>query len=316
METKQNPTGSGEPQAIEQILENYFATSSEPLAAAFRTQHAETYETNGDEGDECTLPCKEDEGDGSNLLCKDAEGDGSNPPCKDAEGDGCALPCKSDEAKGQNPLCNNNEVVESDGCTLPRKDAESDGSIQLCNSDEANGQNPLCKEAEGNGSNPLCNSDEVVEIYESNLLCNSDEAQGQNPLCNSDEEAEGDERNTLFKDVFPNTELDVNLKLLTRSCRRMNIGEVLPGAIIRDGEGHFTFIERAFERKEKSLIKRNPHVLQLHYINVKRKDDGTLYPTFNRPAFTQHFTFQDFCRKAARELLMVAGSVKEEELNK
>ena len=223
METKQNPTGSGEPQAMEQILENYFATSNEPLAVAFRTQHAETYETNGDE---CTLPCKEDEGDGSNLLCKDAEGDGSNPPCKDAEGD------------------------------------------------------------------------------------------GSNPLCNSYEDAESDEQNTLFKDVFPNTELDVNLKLLTRSCRRMNIGEMLPGAIIRDGEGHFTFIEKAFERKEKLLIKRNPHVLQLHYINVKRKDDGTLYPTFNRPTFTQHFTFQDFCRKAARELLMVAGSVKEEELNK
>ena len=151
-----------------------------------------------------------------------------------------------------------------------------------------------------------------AETYQKNEA----EGNGCNLLCNSDEDAEGDERNTLFKDVFPNTELDVNLKLLTRSCRRMNIGEVLPGAIIRDGEGHFTFIERAFERKEKSLIKRNPHVLQLHYINVKRKDDGTLYPTFNRPVFTQHFTFQDFCRKAARELLMVAGSVKEEELNK
>lgn len=223
METKQNPTGSGEPQAIEQILENYFVTSNEPLAVAFRTRHAESYQKNGAESD------------GSNTLYN---GDGSNLLCKNVEGDGCALPCKSDEAKGQNPLCNNNEDVESD------------------------------------------------------------------------------ERNTLFKDVFPNTELDVNLKLLTRSCRRMNIGEVLPGAIIRDGEWHFTFIERAFERKEKSLIKRNPHVLQLHYINVKRKDDGTLYPTFNRPTFTQHFTFQDFCRKAARELLMVAGSVKEEELNK
>lgn len=223
METKQTPTGSGEPQAIEQILENYFATSNEPLAVAFRTRHAESYQKNGAESD------------GSNTLYN---GDGSNLLCKNVEGDGCALPCKSDEAKGQNPLCNNNEDVESD------------------------------------------------------------------------------ERNTLFKDVFPNTELDVNLKLLTRSCRRMNIGEVLPGAIIRDGEWHFTFIERAFERKEKSLIKRNPHVLQLHYINVKRKDDGTLYPTFNRPTFTQHFTFQDFCRKAARELLMVAGSVKEEELNK
>ena len=217
METKQNPTGSGEPQAMEQILENYFATSNEPLATAFRTQHAESYQKN------------------------EAESNGSNPLYNSVEGDGC------------NPLCNSNEVVESDGSTLP---------------------------------------------------------------CNSDEEAEGDERNTLFKDVFPNTELDVNLKLLTHACRRMNIGEMLPGAIIRDGEWHFTFIERAFERKEKSLTKRNPHVLQLHYINVKRKDDGTLYPTFNRPVFTQHFTFQDFCRKAARELLMVAGSVKEEELNK
>ena len=229
METKQNPTGSGEPQAMEQILENYFATSSEPLAVAFRTQHAESYQKDGAESDGCNLLCKNAESNGRNLLCKNVEGD------------------------GRSPLCNSNEVVESDGSTLP---------------------------------------------------------------CNNNEDAEGDERNTLFKDVFPNTELDVNLKLLTRSCRRMNIGEVLPGAITRDGEWHFTFIERAFERKEKSLIKRNPHVLQLHYINVKRKDDGTLYPTFNRPTFTQHFTFQDFCRKAARELLMVAGSVKEEELNK
>ena len=256
METKQNPTGSGEPQAIEQILENYFATSNEPLATAFRTPHTESYQKNR---------------------------------------------------------------AESKGCNLPRKDAESDGSIPLCNSDEANGQNPLCKEAEGDGRSPLCNSNEVVESNGRSPLCNSNEvveSDGITLPCNSDEDAEGDERNTLFKDVFPNTELDVNLKLLTRSCRRMNIGEVLPGAIIRDGEWHFTFIERAFERKEKSLVKRNPHVLQLHYINVKRKDDGTLYPTFNRPVFTQHFTFQDFCRKAARELLMVAGSVKEEELNK
>ena len=57
-----------------------------------------------------------------------------------------------------------------------------------------------------------------------------------------------------------------------------------------------------------SATKRNPHVLELNWINVNRKDDGTLYPTFNRPRYTEDFTFQDFCRKAAEELLMVAGS--------
>lgn len=115
----------------------------------------------------------------------------------------------------------------------------------------------------------------------------------------------GDE---LFKDIHPNTELGVDLKLFSRSLGRMDIGEVRPGAITRDGEDHFTFFESAQDKKVAAACKRNPHILELNRINVNRKDDGTLYPTFNRPQYTEDFTFQDFCREAAEELLMVAGS--------
>ena len=48
------------------------------------------------------------------------------------------------------------------------------------------------------------------------------------------------------------------------------------------------------------------------YINVSRADDGTLYPTFNRPRYSKNFTFQDFCREAAEELIVVTGLVESE----
>ena len=112
----------------------------------------------------------------------------------------------------------------------------------------------------------------------------------------------------LFKNIYPNTELGVDLKLFTRTLGRMKIGEFRHGAITRDGEDHFTFFESASEKKMNSSNKRNPHVLELNRINVNRKDDGTLYPTFNRPRYTEELTFQDFCREAAKELLMVAGA--------
>lgn len=114
----------------------------------------------------------------------------------------------------------------------------------------------------------------------------------------------------LFKDIFPNTELSVDLKLLTREPGRMDVGAYLDGTITHDGEDHFTFIQNASEKKKVEVTQRNPHVYCGLRINVNRKDDGTLYPTFNRPRYTKDFTFQDFCREAAEELLAVAGLVE------
>lgn len=129
----------------------------------------------------------------------------------------------------------------------------------------------------------------------------------QHPNAFGNADAEDDGEGQLFKNIHPNTELGVDLKLFTRTLGRMNIGEIRPGAITRDGENHYTFFEDALKKKIDSSTKRNPHVLQLDRINVNRKDDGTLYPTFNRPRYSDDFTFQDFCREAAEELLIVAG---------
>ena len=130
----------------------------------------------------------------------------------------------------------------------------------------------------------------------------------QHPEAFGNADAEDDGGDQLFKDIHPNTEMGVDLKLFTRTFGRMNIGEVRTGAIIRDGEEHYTFFEIAFEKEKDSATKRNPHVLELGRINVNKKDDGTLYPTFKRPRYSDEFTFQDFCREAAQELLMVAGA--------
>lgn len=117
-------------------------------------------------------------------------------------------------------------------------------------------------------------------------------------------------RDRLFKDFFPDTFLDVDLKLITRKPGRMNIGDYLGGVITRDGEEHFRFIEGDTEKKQEMVGQRNPHIYKGLRINVNRKEKGELYPTFNRPKYTENFTFQDFCREAAEELIAVAGLIE------
>ena len=118
-------------------------------------------------------------------------------------------------------------------------------------------------------------------------------------------------RDRLFKDLHPDTHLDVDLKLLTREPGHIPVGAMLDGAITRDEVNHFCFIQNDPEKKKVLVTMRNPHVYLGKRINVNRKDDGTLYPTFNRPQYTDSFTFQDFCREAAEELLAVAGLIEE-----
>lgn len=113
--------------------------------------------------------------------------------------------------------------------------------------------------------------------------------------------------------LFPDTHLDVDLKLVTREQGRMPVGAYLDGAITRDGENHFSFFQNDAEKKRLVVTQRNPHVYLGKRINVNRKDDGTLYPTFNRPSYTKDFSFQNFCREAAEELLVVAGLLDEED---
>lgn len=107
--------------------------------------------------------------------------------------------------------------------------------------------------------------------------------------------------------VYPNTEPCVDLKLLTREPGRIPLGNYLDGAITRDAEDHFLFIENATDKKRNDVQQRNPHVYEGVYININRKPDGTLYPTFNRPQFNEQLSFLEFCRRAAEELILVAS---------
>ncbi len=122
--------------------------------------------------------------------------------------------------------------------------------------------------------------------------------------------------NKLEKGFYPNTELGIDLKLITRKPGRLGIGEYLDGAITHDGEDHFTFVQNDSEKKKDKVVQRNPHVYEGTYINVNRKKDGTLYPTFNRPQFTEKFTFQDFCLQAAKELWVISGQEKGQPINR
>lgn len=105
--------------------------------------------------------------------------------------------------------------------------------------------------------------------------------------------------------LYPNTELDVDLKLVTQKQGRMELGEYLDGMITRDGEDHFTFVENATEQRKAE--RRNPSIYMGQWINVKRRADGTVYPTFKRTKGIGAGKLGDYAVNTTCELLMVAG---------
>ena len=105
--------------------------------------------------------------------------------------------------------------------------------------------------------------------------------------------------------LYPNTELDVDLKLVTQKQGRMELGEYLDGMITRDGDDHFTFVENDTERGK--ATRRNPSIYMSQWINVKRRADGTVYPTFKRTKGIGAGKLGDYAVNTTCELLMVAG---------
>lgn len=105
--------------------------------------------------------------------------------------------------------------------------------------------------------------------------------------------------------LYPNTEPGVDLKLVTQEQGRMELGEYLDGMITRDGDDHFTFVENATEQRKAE--RRNPSIYEGQWINVKRRADGTVYPTFKRTKSIGAGKLGDYAVNTTCELLMVAG---------
>lgn len=85
----------------------------------------------------------------------------------------------------------------------------------------------------------------------------------------------------------------------------MELGEYLDGMITRDGEDHFTFVENATEQRKAE--RRNPSIYMGQWINVKRRADGTVYPTFKRTKGIGAGKLGDYTVSTTCELLMVVG---------
>lgn len=99
------------------------------------------------------------------------------------------------------------------------------------------------------------------------------------------------------------TELCIDIKFIKRKKGAMSIGENLNGNITRDGEDHFTFIEKAFEKK---VVHRNPFVYAGVWVNIKKDKNDMLYATFNHPRYEGRYTFRQYCKNAAEELVAIA----------
>ena len=109
----------------------------------------------------------------------------------------------------------------------------------------------------------------------------------------------------LFRDLFPNTEPCIDLKLLTRKQGRLEVGTILPGIITRDGEEHYTFRET----QPSTAGKRNPRVFEGKCITVTRRDDGTLRPNFRPLTMGADFNPATYATNVANELLWALTSL-------
>lgn len=160
-------------------------------------------------------------------------------------------------------------------------------------------------------SEPQVIGDVLKEYFQSNepLAVSFRQWKAKREAAKKEEEHES---HHLFSEIYRHTEPCVDLKLLTCEPGRMPLGEIYDGFLARDGEYHFSFVQNEPMRKKMALVHRNPHIYQGRYINVVRKGDGKLCPTFNKPQYSEHFNFPDFCRKAAEELQMIADLVEEE----
>ena len=119
------------------------------------------------------------------------------------------------------------------------------------------------------------------------------------------DDTESADAGRAWTDLYPNTELGVDLKLITQKLGPMELGEYLDGMITRDGEYHFTFVENATEQRKAEC--RNPTIFSGQWINVKRRADGTVYPTFKRTKRIGAGELGDYAVSTTCELLMVAG---------
>lgn len=135
-----------------------------------------------------------------------------------------------------------------------------------------------------------------------------------NNITREGSEEQYDPRTTgeILNNFYPNTELGINLKLITREPGRMPEGKCLEGTITRDSEDHYTFLETLPPK----VYRRNPRVFDGKYITVTRKKDGRLQPNFKPIKEWKGFSAVNYAKGVANELLWALSSLLEKEGSK
>lgn len=116
----------------------------------------------------------------------------------------------------------------------------------------------------------------------------------------------------------PNTELDVNLKTILHSDRRMQTGKDYQGVMRRDSDAevdeflcsdaHFTFVETVPQAPQK----RNPRVYDGDHITVTRRSDGSYRPNFKPMKQGAGFSVDAYAIRVCNELRMALKGLIEE----
>ena len=106
--------------------------------------------------------------------------------------------------------------------------------------------------------------------------------------------------------MFTNTEIGVDLKLVTRKPGATRMGTTLNGTLTKDEDYHYTFIEDASEKK------RNPHVYIGRFITVTRRPDGSLRPNFRPIPMGKNFNTFNYARGVANEIIWALEGLGEE----
>ena len=99
-----------------------------------------------------------------------------------------------------------------------------------------------------------------------------------------------------------NTELCIDLKTWLADDPVPVEGKAYQGCIVRDDDCHFTFVECCPPQAHTCTVKRNEMVYQGRYINVTRREDGSLRPNFKALHMEAGFCPETYAAGVACEL--------------
>lgn len=103
--------------------------------------------------------------------------------------------------------------------------------------------------------------------------------------------------------AYANTELNVDLKLLTQKPGRMPVGAYLNGVIAHDKEDRYVFTEMPLQ----AARRRNPQVFNGRYITVTQRRNGTYRVNMKPVEIGGGFDVDGYALGVCNELLLALG---------